>query len=552
MAPRRRLLWAGVLAPIVLLLAVVAAWAIDTGAAGGEVLRNVEIAGIDIGGLASDELLEQIESLDDASREREIRIETPEVTYETTAEDLGLHIDVEATAQAALDEGRTAILPVRPLGWLASFFRPHDTAVRYVVDPEEARTTLRRLEGDALVSPVEPTIESIGGDAFTVVTGKPGAGIDPDTLAIALRAAAEDTPVADPVTVAVRQSDLSPRLSDDDAREAAERANELTGTTMSITAEGVTFQLVPRELRELAEVQEQEDTLTVRLDPEKLLPVLAEEFDELEVEAQSAGFTLEGGRPVVTPSVTGLSCCDLDNVATINEALADGDDAVTVQLAEDVPELTTEEAEALGIVEEVGSPTEFGPTTNHACCEGRVTNIHRIADIVRGAVILPGETFSVNGFVGQRTREKGFVEAGVIYNGEVTADVGGGVSQFATTLFNAALFAGLDFGEYQSHSLYISRYPRGHEATISWEHPDLQIVNNTEYGVMIWPTYTDTSLTVHLYSTDHIDVSVGDPTSSPSGNCTRWTTPRSRTYPDGSTDNDTVSARYRPAEGVNC
>ncbi|MDE0802753.1 MAG: VanW family protein [Acidimicrobiales bacterium] len=552
MAPRRRFLWAGVLAPIVLLLAVVAAWAIDTGAAGGEVLRNVEVAGIDIGGLASDELLEQVESLDDASRGRDIRIETPEVTYETTADELGLRVDVEATAQAALDEGRTAILPVRPLGWLASFFRPHETAVRYVVDPEQARSTLRRLEGDALVSPVEPTIESIGGDPFTVVPGRPGAGIDPDTLAIALRAAAEDTPVGDPVTVQVRQSDLSPRLSDEDADAAAERANELTQDTMSITAGGVTFQLVPRELRGLAETQEREDTLTIRLDPEKLLPVLAEEFDELEVDAQDAGFTLEGGRPVITPSVTGLSCCDLNNVETINAALAAGEDAVTVELAEDVPALTTEEAEALGIIEEVGSPTEFGPTTNHACCQGRVTNIHRMADIVRGAVILPGETFSVNGFVGQRTREKGFVEAGVIYDGVVTADVGGGVSQFATTLFNAALFAGLDFGEYQSHSLYISRYPRGHEATISWEHPDLQIVNNTEYGVMIWPTYTDTSLTVHLYSTDHIDVAIGEPSSAPSGNCTRWTTPRSRTYPDGSTDNDTVSARYRPAEGVNC
>ncbi|WP_436795368.1 VanW family protein [Actinospongicola halichondriae] len=552
MAPRRRIFWAGVLAPVVLLLTVVAAWAIDTGAAGGEVLRNVEVEGIDIGGLASDELLEQIESLDDAARDRVVKIETPDDTYETTAEAIGLSVDVEATAQAALDEGRTAILPIRPLGWLASFFRPHEVAVDYVVDPEQARVTLRQLEGDALASPVEPTIESINGDAFTVVPGKPGSGIDPDTLAIALGAAAEDTPIDEAVSVKVRQSDLSPRLDDQVARDAADEANELTSTTMSITAEGVTFQLVPRELRQLAEVQELEDTIAIRLDPEKLLPVLATEFDELEVDAVDATFTLDGGRPVISPSVTGLSCCDLGNVEAVNTALLAGESAVTIELTRTEPDRSTEEAEALGIVEEVGSPSEFGPTTNHGCCEGRVTNIHRIADIVRGAIIEPGETFSVNGFVGQRTREKGFVEAGVIYDGVVTADVGGGVSQFATTLFNAALFAGLDFGEYQSHSLYISRYPRGHEATISWEHPDLEIVNNTEYGVMIWPEYTDTSLTVRLYSTRHIDVTVGEPTSAPSGNCTRWTTPRTRTYPDGRTDSDTVSARYRPSEGVNC
>ncbi len=552
MAPRRRIFWAGVLAPVVLLLSVVAAWAIDTGAAGGEVLRNVGVEGIDIGGLASDELLEQIESLDDAGRDRVVMIETPSTTYETTAEAIGLTVDVESTARAAFDEGRTAILPIRPLGWIVSFFRPHEVAVDYVVDPEKARVTLRQLEGDALASPVEPTIESIDGDPFTVVPGRPGAGIDPDTLAIALSASAEDTPIDEPVSVKVRQSDLSPRIDDRTARAAADEANELTRSTLSITAEELTFQLVPRELRQLAEVQELEDTIAIRLDPEKLLPVLAEEFDELEVDAADATFTLDGGRPVITPSVTGLSCCDLDTVEVVNAALLAGESSVTIELTRTEPTRSTEQAEALGIVEEIGDPSAFGPTTNHACCEGRVTNIHRIADIVRGAIVEPGETFSVNGFVGQRTREKGFVEAGVIYDGVVTADVGGGVSQFATTLFNAALFAGLDFGEYQSHSLYISRYPRGHEATISWEHPDLEIVNNTDYGVMIWPEYTDTSLTVRLFSTRHIDVSIGEPTSAPSGNCTRWTTPRTRTYPDGRTDSDTVSARYRPSEGVSC
>ena len=69
---------------------------------------------------------------------------------------------------------------------------------------------------------------------------------------------------------------------------------------------------------------------------------------------------------------------------------------------------------------------------------------------------------------------------------------------------------------------------------------------------MIWPEYTDTSLTIRLYSTPFVQVGLGALTSSPSGNCTTFTTPRTRTYPDGSTDADSVSARYRPGEGVNC
>jgi vancomycin resistance protein YoaR len=215
-------------------------------------------------------------------------------------------------------------------------------------------------------------------------------------------------------------------------------------------------------------------------------------------------------------------------------------------------DLTTDEANAFGIVAEVGQPSAFGPTTRHACCEGRVTNIHRIADLVRGVVIAPGATFSVNGHVGARTAAKGFVEGGAINEGVFTTAIGGGVSQFATTLFNAAFFAGLDFGEYQSHSIYISRYPRGRESTLSYPNPDLEIVNNTPYGVMIWPTYTGTSITVHLYSTPHVTVSAGPTSDRPQGNCTRVTQPRTRTYADGRVETDSVFAVYRPAEGVAC
>ena len=80
-----------------------------------------------------------------------------------------------------------------------------------------------------------------------------------------------------------------------------------------------------------------------------------------------------------------------------------------------------------------------------------------------------------------------------IENGVLVDTVGGGISQFATTTFNAAFFGGLDLVEYQSHSIYISRYPYGREATLSFPKPDLVIGNNTPYGVLIWPTYTGTS-----------------------------------------------------------
>ena len=548
----RQLIWAGAIAPVAAILLVVAAWAIDTGIAGGEVARNVELAGADIGGRSASDLLEHVRALDAEMRDRPVRVVTPERTYETTAGEIGLSIDPRRTASLALDVGRSDPLPVRPVTWVASFFAPRDVEVRYQVDPETTRAAIRALEGDSLVAPREPTIESLDGDPFRAVPGRLGAGIDPDALAVALEAAATDAPVDEPVSVSIQPADLAPTLDDSAAEAAAATANEMTAETISITAADRTIELVPRELRQLAQVSQVDDGITISLPVDGVLAVLETEFGDLAVEPRDASFSVSGGQVQLQPGVTGRSCCSEESAQSVVDAFAAGITSVEIDLETTEPSLTTAEAEAYGIVEEIGSPNEFGPTTRHACCQNRVTNIHRIADIIRGVVIPPGGSFSVNDYVGRRTIEKGFVSDGVIYDGVLTEDVGGGISQFATTFFNAALFAGLEFGEYQSHSLYISRYPRGHEATISYPAPDLVIENPSPYGVLVWPEYTDTSITVRLFSTTWAQVSVGEPSPSDQGNCTRWTTPRTRTFPDGSTDTDTVAAVYRPEEGVSC
>ena len=538
--------------PIVAVLVVVAAWAIDVGLNGGDVLRNVTVAGQDVGGLGADEVRQRVEAITEQTAGRTVRIRTPEVTYETTAEAIGLTVDTAATTEVALERGRTGFVALRPVRWASSFIRPLETGLRYELDVEAARRELRRLEGESLQAPVEPTIESIDGDPFGPVPGQAGLGIDPETLAVALPEAARRAESDGVVEVAVVQSALSPRLPDGVAAEAAEEANRATSSTLTVRAGDRAIQLVPRELRRLATAVEGVDGIAIELSTEALDPVLDADFADLATEPRSASFRVEGASVILEPAVTGVSCCGPEAAEAVAAAFADGEDEVEIPLDEVEPELTTAEAEALGIVEEVGEPTAFGPTTQHPCCANRVTNIHRIADIIRGAIIPPGATFSINDFVGRRTVEGGFVTDGVIYDGVLTQDVGGGVSQFATTLFNAALFAGLEFGEYQSHSLYISRYPRGREATISFPAPDLQIRNPTSYGVLIWPEYTDTSITVRLFSTRHIQVAIGEPASRPQGNCTRWTTPRTRTYADGKTVRDSVFALYRPAEGVRC
>jgi vancomycin resistance protein YoaR len=165
------------------------------------------------------------------------------------------------------------------------------------------------------------------------------------------------------------------------------------------------------------------------------------------------------------------------------------------------PDLSTAEARALRIDEVVGSFTTY-----FTCCPPRVTNIHRIADLLDGSVVRPGEVFSVNAIVGERTPEKGFVLAPGITEGQIVDQLGGGISQFGTTIFNAVFFGGYQFVEFQHHSYYFTRYPAGRDATISWTSPDFAFRNNSKFGVYIDTSYTDESVSVTIYGHKDFDV----------------------------------------------
>ncbi len=144
------------------------------------------------------------------------------------------------------------------------------------------------------------------------------------------------------------------------------------------------------------------------------------------------------------------------------------------------------------------------------------------------------------------------MSAGVISGGYFDEDVGGGISQFATTTFNAAFFAGIDIPQYRAHSVYISRYPYGREATLNFPQPDLELRNNTPHHLMIWTSYTSTSITVSIYSTPYWEVEQTGQFTSRSGLCRNVTTLRQRTDPDGNVYDDRFFAWYRPGNGLDC
>jgi vancomycin resistance protein YoaR len=131
----------------------------------------------------------------------------------------------------------------------------------------------------------------------------------------------------------------------------------------------------------------------------------------------------------------------------------------------------------------------------------RIHNVQLVAHLVDRHLIAPGQTFSFNGTTGDRSANKGFLEAPVIINGEVTTGLGGGVCQVSTTVFNAAYEAGLPIVERTNHALYISHYPQGRDATVNYPDVDLKFRNDTGGWLLLRTWVGSSSLTVALYGT---------------------------------------------------
>ncbi|MEA1903926.1 MAG: VanW family protein, partial [Actinomycetota bacterium] len=241
-------------------------------------------------------------------------------------------------------------------------------------------------------------------------------------------------------------------------------------------------------------------------DPEVIDLYLSPIRAQYEAEPVDARFQISGNTIVIIPGKRGTRIDETETATKLLQAGQTGSRLGQLPLVEDAdPDVTTQELEDLGIKHLVSSFTTY-----HSCCQDRVINIQLMADTIDEHIVMPGGEFSINGFVGQRTAEKGYVPAGTIVAGELVDTVGGGVSQFATTMYNAIFWAGLQDIDHKPHSYYFSRYPEGIEATVNWQTPQLIFRNNTDKAIMIDTQYTGKSITVRIFGDNDGRTVVGD------------------------------------------
>jgi vancomycin resistance protein YoaR len=407
--------------------------------------------------------------------------------------DGAFEIDEPATEGAAWEAGRETFWSrVKQLA-LPS---PPSVAVEPVLRPTARLDALvDELEERAKLPAPRSARVALKGTEPVVVRSRPGRIVDRERFAAALEAAlrdgrnAVDAPLVDDV----------PELDTAAAEEAAATVRRVLRAPVTLSFRGKEAgTLAPERLARLVQVRPRRTHFVVGFDRERVANAVKPALDPWRQRARNARFVVAGGRVRIVPSRPGLDVNPKVAVESLTAAAYSDLRTAELALRETRADRTTVDAQKLGIRERISTfTTEMGPSSSN-----RIHNVHLMAEFIDGTVIEPGELFSFNDSVGPRSSERGFLEGQMIVGSLLLPAIGGGVCQTATTLFNNAWELGLPIVSRYNHSFYISHYPMGRDATVSWGGPDFVFRNDLKTGILIKTSYTNDTLTFSFYGTD--------------------------------------------------
>ncbi|HVL84291.1 MAG TPA: VanW family protein, partial [Pseudonocardia sp.] len=510
--PRRRSRRLLVLAGIVAVLALL--YVGDLVLSAGTVPRGVTVTGVPVGGLSPAAAEERLRAEIEPRTTQPVPVTVGEVSTEIDPATAGLAVDWSATLDRAGDQ------PLNPITRIVSLFTAREVGVVTAAEPEALTAALEQLGPVVDRAPVEGGVNFLGTTPIPVQP-VPGQRLDVPAAAEVLR---RDWVRGE--SVALPLVPLPPITTDEDVAAAIDEvARPAVSAPVTIIGEqGIRAVLEPEEIAAALtfRADAEQSALVPEINREAVVEAISPDLAPSEVPGRDASLDFSSGTPVVVPSQDGRGVdYDVTLAGLLDVLTGDGPREITATYADQPAELTTEELNALGISGVIGEFTTGGFARDSG------ENIRRAAAQIDGTIVEPGETFSLNAATAPRNAANGYVEAGIIDEGRPGRGIGGGVSQVATTLYNAAYFAGMTDVEHQEHSFYISRYPAGREATVFEGAIDLKFRNDNPTGVLIETAWTPDSITIRLYGTKRYEV-----TSTP-GPRTNPTPPNTVTVPAG-------------------
>ncbi|MBN1321200.1 MAG: VanW family protein [Thermoleophilia bacterium] len=493
---RRRL---GILIAVGSVLALfVLAILIDSALSYNKVHTGVSVAGHDIGGLTHDEAVAVLAREVDDSDKNLIVLKSDDRAWKVMPTDVGTKIDIVGAVGAAMDITRESNFLVDFGRRLKLYFSDIDIPLEGTIDTYKMDDLLHVVAQELDDPPVDAGIV-IDDGKVKAVEGKKGTVVDQDKLREDLKAllfTLHGTELEIPMVV------KEPGVQADDNREALEQAETMIGGSVKLVNGDNTWTLSPEKIAGYMDFTSENRggvaTLVPYLSAERLGAFFDSISDKVATKPVSATFDSDGSKAWVVPAVMGKK---LDREKTA-EALtaaalkASGRTAKAVVTTSE-PDRTTEEAEAMGIKEVLGTcTTEYGGTAD------RQTNVKITTKYATNVLLAPGEVYNFDKQIGARTEERGYKLAkGITGQGKLEDVLGGGICQVSTTLFNAVFVAGLEVLERHNHSLYISHYPDGRDATVTGGGKNLRFRNNTDRYIWVRGRSDGYSTTFNIYGT---------------------------------------------------
>ena len=531
----------------VIAVTIVLAFALlDVAVSWGRIHPGVRVGEVRVGAMSPTKAAAKLEETFEPRLADPVALTFEDEVWQIDASGIHATFDGEALVAEAMEYGRTGSLGDRIAARVNLWVAP--VVVPVTVDADHEAVS-------AFLGEVSAVVEREPRDATVVIEGT-GARLESAVLGIAVR---EDD-VRDRLLEAFVSTDRDVEcavdftpvgVTDTDAQLALEDAQRMLAGPVSVTDESkswefaageiapwIAFRTVPSSsavATESANAENERSVLQAYISADEASATVLAKVGEAGTPAVDARFQVGGGSVTIVPSRDGVGI-DVEALATEMTRVLTTEETRSVQLRTRriEPELTTEKAEKMGIKERIATYTTTYLSTN----KPRVSNIHTLTDALEGTLVAPGAVFSFNETIGPRTAAKGYQEAPAIIGGRLVPSLGGGICQVATTIFNTVFESGLPVVERRNHSFYISSYPKGRDATVSWGGVDFKFKNDTDHWIYIATAYTNSSVTISLYGTD--------PGYAVSGSTGEFTD--IRPFPTSEIKDDTMAAGVRKVE----
>jgi len=524
---KRRSRSRGVAGPVIIVCAIVAVLvAADYWVNSGKIHRGVEVGSVALGGQTP-------VAAQDIVRDRamgplkEIEFSGPE-RFTRTAGQMGGDFNVDQTVQKAYAVGREGNVLERLSERLRSAFGGVTIAPDIDYRPAQARAQVREIATQVDHEPREADIKVYGSEV-EVTESRDGYELDP-----AATMASVDRAVDGMSGKARLVGDvLEPGVNTAEAETAAKKARGVVSEQLVLNADGKSWTISPADLGSTLDVTRQDGKLDVSLNRDRLDGVLATVYNDLTVKPKEANYDFGGSDAViVSPSQQGQTVEGEKLLDSMESGLFDGKREYDVSLAIDKPTYTTAELESMKPTELQGNyRTNYTATTDQG--QTRVENLKIASNAINGIFLAPGESFSMNATVSGLD----YYETHVIVDGEETTADGGGLCQVTSTLYNAALYAGLEVTERTSHYSQLPYIRPGMDATVWFGDEygngalDMKFKNTTDGYVLLQEYIADDGyIYANVYGVpDNVEVEMSSKEVWMNEDASEWTTAYTRT-----------------------